>query len=214
MSGKSKPKHDFEPYSAWVDKSYQPDPKNDVIVTFRITPAEGFTIEDAAGAVAAESSTGTWTTLYPWYDVKRLDKLKGKAYYFKDLGDGSWLVRIAYPVELFEEGNMPSFLASVAGNIFGMRRVKGVRVEDIYMPESFLKHFKGPVKGIKGVREIFKVYDRPIVGTVPKPKVGYTPDEVEKLAYEILVGGMDYICLLYTSPSPRDLSTSRMPSSA
>ena len=26
--------------------------------------------------------------------------------------------------------------------------------------------------------------------------------------------GADYICLLYTSPSPRDLSTSRMPSSA
>ena len=26
--------------------------------------------------------------------------------------------------------------------------------------------------------------------------------------------GRDYICLLYTSPSPRDLSTSRMPSSA
>ena len=25
---------------------------------------------------------------------------------------------------------------------------------------------------------------------------------------------VDYICLLYTSPSPRDLSTSRMPSSA
>ena len=28
------------------------------------------------------------------------------------------------------------------------------------------------------------------------------------------VWGWDYICLLYTSPSPRDLSTSRMPSSA
>ena len=26
--------------------------------------------------------------------------------------------------------------------------------------------------------------------------------------------GIDYVCLLYTSPSPRDLSTSRMPSSA
>ena len=26
--------------------------------------------------------------------------------------------------------------------------------------------------------------------------------------------GADYVCLLYTSPSPRDLSTSRMPSSA
>ena len=27
-------------------------------------------------------------------------------------------------------------------------------------------------------------------------------------------GGKDSLCLLYTSPSPRDLSTSRMPSSA
>ena len=26
--------------------------------------------------------------------------------------------------------------------------------------------------------------------------------------------GQDWFCLLYTSPSPRDLSTSRMPSSA
>ena len=28
------------------------------------------------------------------------------------------------------------------------------------------------------------------------------------------IGGYDETCLLYTSPSPRDLSTSRMPSSA
>ena len=34
-------------------------------------------------------------------------------------------------------------------------------------------------------------------------------------AYEIdLEGAHVYACLLYTSPSPRDLSTSRMPSSA
>ena len=33
-------------------------------------------------------------------------------------------------------------------------------------------------------------------------------EEIANIAAE------DYICLLYTSPSPRDLSTSRMPSSA
>ncbi len=184
---------EFEPYPAFIKKGYEPDLDRDVIVVFRIKPAKGFSVEDAAGGVAAESSTGTWTTLYTWYDKARLDKLMGKAYYFKDLGDGSFVVRIAYPVELFEEGNMPGFLASVAGNIFGMRRVEGLRIEDIYLPYDFLKHFKGPSKGIEGVRRIFKVYDRPIVGTVPKPKVGYSVDEVEKLAYEILVGGMDYI---------------------
>ncbi|MEM0489598.1 MAG: type III ribulose-bisphosphate carboxylase [Ignisphaera sp.] len=188
-----KPKVDFEPYHTWIDKSYAPDLKNDVVVTFRVTPAEGFSIEEVAGGIAAESSTGTWTTLYVWYDQNRLEKLKGRAYFFKDLGDGSWLIRIAYPVELFEEYNMPGFLASVAGNIFGMRRAKWLRVEDMYLPYDFIKYFRGPVKGVKGVRDIFKVYDRPIAGTVPKPKVGYTADEVEKLAYEILSGGMDYI---------------------
>ena len=32
--------------------------------------------------------------------------------------------------------------------------------------------------------------------------------------YQIPTGAVHMICLLYTSPSPRDLSTSRMPSSA
>jgi len=189
----SKEKPDFEPYSAWIEKSYVPDPKSDIVLTFRITPGKGFTIEDIAGDVAAESSTGTWTTLYPWYDTARLHRLRGKAYYFKDLGDGSYLVRITYPVELFEEGNMPAFLASVAGNVFGMKRVKSLRIEGIYIPQEFLKYFKGPVKGIQGVRDTLKVYDRPIVGTVSKPKVGYISEEVEKLAYEILSEGMDFI---------------------
>ncbi|MGC8835592.1 MAG: type III ribulose-bisphosphate carboxylase [Infirmifilum sp.] len=184
---------EFEPYPEFVKWGYTPDPKNEVIVTFRLTPSEGFTVDDAAGGVAAESSVGTWTTLYQWYDQSRLDRLKGKAYEYKDLGDGSYLVRIAYPVELFEEANMPAFLASVAGNIFGMRRVKGLRVEDIYLPPVFLKGFKGPSKGINGIREVMRISKRPIIGTVPKPKVGYSPDEVEKLAYDLLIGGMDYV---------------------
>ncbi|MEZ0394041.1 MAG: type III ribulose-bisphosphate carboxylase [Desulfurococcaceae archaeon] len=180
-------------YHEYIDKSFRPDPDEHVVVSFRVKPAQGFTIEDASGGIAAESSTGTWTTLYSWYDVERVKQLSARAYYFKDLGDGSWLLRVAYPKELFEEGNMPGFLASVAGNIFGMRRVEGLRVEDIYLPRDFLKYFKGPSKGMRGVREIFRVERRPVVGTVPKPKEGYTPEEVEKLAYEILAGGMDYI---------------------
>ncbi|MEM4020621.1 MAG: RuBisCO large subunit C-terminal-like domain-containing protein, partial [Desulfurococcaceae archaeon] len=186
-------KYEFESYPEYLKPGYTPDPENDVIGVFRVTPAQGFTIEDVAAGVAAESSTGTWTTLYSWYDVERVKRLSGKVFEIRDLKDGSYLVKIAYPVDLFEEGNMPGFLASVAGNIFGMRRAAGLRLEDLYLPKKFLEYFKGPAKGIKGVREIFKVYDRPIVGTVPKPKEGYTPEEVEKLAYEILVGGMDYI---------------------
>jgi len=181
----------FEWYNAFVKKDYKPDFENDVIVTFKVQPTEGFNIEDVIGAIASESSVGTWTTLSIL--PERIWKLMGKAYEIIDLKDGSLITRIAYPIEIFEEGNLPAFLASIAGNIFGMRRVKGLRIEDIYIPYSFMKFFKGPLKGIEGVREIYEIYERPIVGTVPKPKVGYTPEELEKIAYELLSGGMDYI---------------------
>ena len=38
-------------------------------------------------------------------------------------------------------------------------------------------------------------------------------DDLE-IAEQSLMAAMVFTCLLYTSPSPRDLSTSRMPSSA
>ena len=39
-------------------------------------------------------------------------------------------------------------------------------------------------------------------------------EDVHFIGLSILSGAHTHICLLYTSPSPRDLSTSRMPSSA
>ena len=41
-----------------------------------------------------------------------------------------------------------------------------------------------------------------------------TERAVKRLSEDIKVYEMDIHCLLYTSPSPRDLSTCRMPSSA
>ena len=180
-------------YDAYVDKGYEPNWKRDVVSVFRITPADGFSIEQAAAAVAAESSTGTWTTLYGWYEMERWNDLSAKAFWFKDLEDGSWLVRIAYPIHIFEDWNMPGFLASVAGNIFGMKRVKWIRLEDIYLPEKFLREFRGPNQGIEGVRKRLGIRKRPLYGVVPKPKVGYSPEEVEKLAYELFTGGADFL---------------------
>ena len=50
-----------------------------------------------------------------------------------------------------------------------------------------------------------------IIGASRTPgKVGYEIVRTLKTFYK----GKIYPCLLYTSPSPRDLSTSRMPSSA
>ena len=45
------------------------------------------------------------------------------------------------------------------------------------------------------------------------PKEGMTEDALNYFR-DVAIPVYDQVCLLYTSPSPRDLSTSRMPSSA
>ena len=177
-------------YLEFVDEGFEPS-SDMLVAVFRVTPAKGVTIREAAGRVAAESSVGTWTTL----SVKPslFDRLKARAYRFIDLGDGSWLVYVAYPVELFEEGNMPNLVSSVLGNIFGMKALEGLRAEDIYFPPGYRDSFPGPSKGVHGVRELLKIKERPILATVPKPKLGYTPEEYANVAYEILAGGVDLV---------------------
>ena len=39
-------------------------------------------------------------------------------------------------------------------------------------------------------------------------------EQLENKVEEIVLGNIYYTCLLYTSPSPRDVEESRMPSSA
>ena len=38
--------------------------ETDILAAFRMTPQPGVPVEECAAAVAAESSTGTWTTVW------------------------------------------------------------------------------------------------------------------------------------------------------
>ena len=172
-------------YLDFVDTSYEPSPR-DLIALFRVEPARGISMKEAVGRVASESSVGTWTTLTTM--TSKIRRLMSKAYEIK----GKW-AKVAYPPDLFEPGNMPQILSSIAGNVFGMKAVKNLRLEDIRWPPSLLKSFKGPGFGIRGVRKIFGIWDRPLTATVLKPKVGMSSEEHARVGYEAWVGGMDLL---------------------
>jgi ribulose-bisphosphate carboxylase large chain len=162
------------------------EPKdNDLICLFKITPSRGLPLEKVAIRVAAESSNGTWTTLKI---PEHIRALSAKVY---DI-NGKY-VKIAYPNDLFEEGNMPQILSSIAGNIFGMKALDGLRLVDVKWPQNIIQSFKGPQFGVNGVRKILKIDDRPITATVPKPKVGYYAEEHAQQGYEIWMGGVDLL---------------------
>ncbi|NCC28714.1 MAG: ribulose-bisphosphate carboxylase large subunit, partial [Gammaproteobacteria bacterium] len=58
--------------------------ETDLLACFKITPQAGVPREEAAAAVAAESSTGTWTTV--WTDLLTdMDHYKGRAYAIEDV---------------------------------------------------------------------------------------------------------------------------------
>ncbi len=173
----------FEWYLEFVDLNHKPE--NEIVCTFRVEPA-GVTMEEAAGRVASESSVGTWTTLAKL--PERIRRLMAKVFSIE--GD---IIKVAYPLDLFEEGSIPQLLSSVAGNIFGMRALKNLRLEDIEFPRDYIKHFKGPKFGIEGVRKRLKIKDRPLTATVPKPKVGFDVNEYAEVAYESLSGGIDML---------------------
>ena len=175
----------FDWYLEFIDSDYRPS-KTDLIVLFRVEPAKGISMKEAAGRVASESSTGTWTTLYKL--PPRARKIMAKAFEIK----GNF-VKIAYPIDLWEPRNAPQLLSGIAGNIFGMKALKGLRLLDASLPKEYLRHFKGPSQGMNGIRKIMKVAKRPITGAVPKPKIGYTAEEHAKIGFETWMGGFDIV---------------------
>jgi ribulose-bisphosphate carboxylase large chain len=171
-------------YKDFVDLKYEPK-ETDVICNFYVEPA-GVNIDEAAGAVAAESSIGTWTEL----STVKPYVLRLAAHVFSIEGN---IIKIAYPLQLFELGSMPNILSSVAGNVFGLRALRNLRLNDILFPRDIIRSFKGPKYGVNGIRKLLKVNDRPLIGTIIKPKLGLKMVDHAKVAYDAWVGGCDIV---------------------
>ncbi|NJD52496.1 MAG: type III ribulose-bisphosphate carboxylase [Candidatus Methanoperedens sp.] len=172
-------------YNEFVDLDYTPA-KNDLICLYYFEPAKGITEKEAIGRIASESSAGTWTTLHDL--PARVEKIKARAFEL----NGKY-VKIAYPIDLWEPGNAPQLLSGIAGNIFGMKALRNLRLIDASFPGQYIKSFKGPGQGIEGIRSLLKIKERPITGAVPKPKIGFSSSEHADVAYETWMGGFDLV---------------------
>ena len=136
----------------WMPE-YQPK-DTDILACFKITPQPGVPREEVAAAVAAESSTGTWTTV--WTDLLTdLDYYKGRAYRIEDVpgSDDEIYAFIAYPIDLFEEGSIVNVLTSLVGNVFGFKALRALRLEDIRFPVAYVMTCGGPPNGIQVERD-------------------------------------------------------------
>ena len=166
---------------------------SDLLACFKITPQPGVDREEAAAAVAAESSTGTWTTV--WTDLLTdLDYYKGRAYRIEDVpgDDTAFYAFVAYPIDLFEEGSVVNVFTSLVGNVFGFKAVRALRLEDVRFPLQYVNTCNGPPNGIQVERDKLNKYGRPLLGCTIKPKLGLSAKNYGRAVYECLRGGLDF----------------------
>ncbi|MDD4507686.1 MAG: RuBisCO large subunit C-terminal-like domain-containing protein [Eubacteriaceae bacterium] len=157
-----------------------------------------------AASIGIEQTTGSWidvpaetdemrekycSKILGVYEVPDYENMANVNMNVKEGQKRFYIFRIGYPVANIEN-NIPLFFATITGNITSMPYL---RLLDVDFPAKFAAQFKGPQFGIKGIREVLGVPERPLLNNMIKPCTGYTPDVGAKLFYEAAVGGVDII---------------------
>ncbi|MCI0697292.1 RuBisCO large subunit C-terminal-like domain-containing protein [candidate division KSB1 bacterium] len=164
----------------YIDKAYQPQP-TDLLCSYHLEPTNGKTLEsvteELCSKAAIDASAGA-----------NRAALAAHAYAI----DGN-NVKVAYPAEHFEAGNIPQVLSVVAGRIFGLANIANLRLLDVCFPEWWVKSFRGPAQGSEALHELLGSPERPLVSALIAPEVGVDLETYKKKASAALMGGCDII---------------------
>lgn len=101
-------------------------------------------------------------------------------------------VEIAFPVDNVGH-SLTTLMATVAGNLYELGEVTGLRLLDLDLPTDYLRGFAGPQFGVEGTRAMAQVHGRPLIGTIIKPSIGLTPAQTAELVDSLCSAGIDFI---------------------
>lgn len=152
--------------------------------------------ERAADIIAGEQSSGTFVPI-PGED----EALKARAaasWEITPLDETStgqnkrYQLRLSWPLENFG-ASLPNLMTTVAGNLYELKPVAGLRLMDIDLPDEFAAAYPGPAFGIAGTRQLAGVPEGPLVGTIIKPSVGLSAEGTAELVDQLCAAGIDFI---------------------
>jgi 2,3-diketo-5-methylthiopentyl-1-phosphate enolase len=168
-----------------------------VVATYLFRSRSKDMLEQAA-AMAVEQTTGTWIDV-PGETRDLLEKHRGKVLAIWEVPDYETdrdrpeerihVLQIAYPVRNIGF-QIPLLLTTVFGNI---SMIGDIKLLDLSLPKSLVSHLPGPRFGVRGIRELLEVPQRPLLNNMIKPSTGITPEEGAELFYQAALGGTDII---------------------
>jgi ribulose-bisphosphate carboxylase large chain len=89
--------------------------------------------------------------------------------------------------------SLPNLMATVAGNLFELKQLSGLRLLDIRLPEAFAGPYPGPQFGVAGTRALAGVQHGPLIGSIVKPSVGFGAEETADLVATLCEAGIDFV---------------------
>ncbi|WP_136684208.1 RuBisCO large subunit C-terminal-like domain-containing protein [Falsirhodobacter xinxiangensis] len=165
--------------------------------------------ERVAGIMAGEQSCGTFVRVEGETDALR-ERAGAKVLSVRDMGGcppslhSAWLARkghrgashraevvIGFP-EANVGANLATLAATVAGNLFDLGEVTGLRLEDVRVTEEYRRRFPLPSHGVAGTRAVTGGQG-PLIGSIIKPNVGLPAEEIGALAARLCAAGLDFI---------------------
>lgn len=167
-------------------------------------------LEAAAQSMAGEQSTGTFTHV-PGETAELRERFAARVEAIEPLesvdtpslpgavtpsgSDARYQrgrVTLSFPLESTGT-NLPALISTVAGNLFELRYLSGLRLLDLEFPASLADVYPGPQFGIAGTRQLTGVFGRPVIGTIVKPSVGLSPAATAELVRTLAEAGVDFV---------------------
>ncbi len=153
------------------------------------------TLKDAAWNLAIGQSVGNPNVRNEWETDELFDNHSCIVVNNDNLEEKSGTVVIAFPVINidFDTDGVSHLLVNIMGGQLDIDIIEKCHVKDILFPEQVLSKFKGPKFGIQGIREFTGVQDKPVLGSIIKPKTGIAPQVLLEMVKQLVEGGVNFI---------------------
>ncbi len=154
-------------------------------------------LKDAAWNLAIGQSVGNPNVRNEWETDDLFENhsciIVGEEGILEKQTDG--LVSIAFPVinTDWESDGISHMLCQLMGGHVDIDIVTKCRLVKLELPEIVTKHFLGPKFGLTGMRKLTGQYNKPLFGSIVKPKIGITPEVLLEMVKQMVDGGVDFI---------------------
>lgn len=172
--------------------------EENIIATYYLSTTDNrYNLYDLAWNLAVGQSIGNPNTRSLYETDEMISKHSCKILDKKEelIKKKEGLVRIAFPLANInlENDGISQMLCHLMGGQLDINMFEKCILKDFELPDKAKKKFLGPKFGISGIRDYLGIYDKPLLGSIIKPKVGASKEVLLEMVKELAKGGVDFI---------------------